>query len=77
MIDQALIAAIRQVAQIPTERRLWSLQTIAEYAQLHENTVRFLVARTDFPRPVRPMGNDGHPRWIALAITLNSRKRTR
>ena len=39
MIDHATIEAIRQVAQIPTERRLWSIATIAEYAELSPSHV--------------------------------------
>lgn len=64
-VDRAMIEAIRQVAQIPTDRRLWSADTIAEYAELSPDYVKNAVTkRPDFPRPIRLEGN-GHPRWKA------------
>lgn len=64
-LDQAMIEAIRQVAQIPTDRRLWSLATIANYAELSESHVaQKVVCKPAFPRPIRLDGS-GHPRWLA------------
>lgn len=64
-VDRAMIEAIRQVAQIPTDRRLWSLATIAAYAELSESHVaQKVVSKPGFPRPIRLDGN-GHPRWLA------------
>ena len=64
-VDQAIIEAIRQVAQIPTERRLWSLATIAEYAELSASHIaQKVVCQPDFPRPIRILGS-GKPRWKA------------
>lgn len=64
-LDHALVEAIRQVAQIPTERRLWSVRTIAAFADLSESHVaQKIVNREDFPRPSKIDGV-GHPRWPA------------
>lgn len=49
-LDHAIIEAVRQVAQIPTERRLWSLATIAAYCELEPKWVATkIVSRPDFP----------------------------
>lgn len=47
-----MIEAIRQVAQIPTERRYWSVATIAAFLEYSGNyTANEIVNRPDFPRP--------------------------
>lgn len=64
-VDRAMIEAIRQVAQIPTDRRLWSLATIAAFLEYEEVYVaNEIVKRPDFPRPTK-IGGTGHPRWKA------------
>ena len=56
-MNDAILAAIREVAAIPAERRLWSLATIAEYAELSVSHVaQVIAARPDFPKPARPCG---------------------
>lgn len=68
MTDLAIIEAIRQVAQIPAERRLWSIATIAEYAELSQSHVAQTIAcRPDFPKAIRIDGV-GKPRWKAGAV---------
>lgn len=63
--DHALIEAIRQVAQIPTERRYWSVATIAAFLEYSGNyTANEIVNRPDFPRPAK-IGGNGKPRWKA------------
>ena len=64
-INPDTIEAIRQVAQIPTERRLWSIATIAEYCELSASHVaQKIVCQPDFPKPIRILGT-GKPRWKA------------
>lgn len=64
-MNDAILAAIREVSAIPAERRLWSLATIAEYSELSVSHVaQVIAARPDFPKPVRPCGT-GKPRWVA------------
>lgn len=63
--DHATLEALRQVAQIPTERRLWSLATIALYAELSPSHVaQKVVCQPDFPKAIRINGT-GKPRWKA------------
>jgi predicted DNA-binding transcriptional regulator AlpA len=63
--DHAIIEAIRQVAQIPTERRLWSVDTIAAYSGLSKSHVaQKIVVQPDFPTPIR-VSDNAHPRWIS------------
>ena len=63
--DHALVEAIREVAQIPTERRFWSARTIAAYLDYEETYIaNTLAKREDFPRPAK-IGGNGHPRWRA------------
>ena len=51
--EHATIEAIRQIAQIPTERRLWSIATIAEYAELSPSHVMQKIAcLPDFPKAI-------------------------
>lgn len=43
-MNDAIIAAIREVSAIPAERRLWSLATIAEYSELSVSHVAQVIA---------------------------------
>ena len=63
LADQ-LVAAIRQASAIPSERRLWSVEQIADYYGVSASTVyRTLVCRVDFPAAVKVPG--GPLRWVA------------
>ena len=51
-MNDAILAAIREVSAIPAERRLWSLATIAEYAELSVSHVaQVIAARPSRNRP--------------------------
>lgn len=64
-VNLETVEALRQVAQIPTERRLWSIATIALYAELsHSHVAQKVVCQPDFPKPIRILGT-GKPRWKA------------
>ena len=64
-VDHALVEALRQVAQIPTDRRYWSIKTIAAFLEYAEDYVaNDLTKREDFPRPAK-IGGNGRPRWKA------------
>lgn len=57
-VDQAMIEAIREAAQIPAERRFWSIRTIAAFLDYEENYVaNEITKRPDFPRPAKIGGN--------------------
>ena len=62
-VNHETVEALRQVAQIPTESRLWSIATIAEYCELSASHVaQKIVCRPDFPKAIR-VGGVGKPRW--------------
>lgn len=63
-----LNAAIAQASTIPVERRLWSMATIARYAEKSVSTIQQrVVTRPDFPNPVREYPG-AQPRWVAREV---------
>ncbi len=46
-------------------KALWDIVAIMAYCRFGQTVVEKLVNAPDFPRPTRPTGPDGHPRWIA------------
>lgn len=47
---------------------LWNIATICERTGLKRRSIEKIVARPDFPMPIRPTGDDARPRWVASEV---------
>jgi predicted DNA-binding transcriptional regulator AlpA len=47
---------------------LWNIAAIAERTGYKRRAVEKIVARPDFPMPIRATGDDARPRWVAAEV---------
>lgn len=69
-IIKSLAAAIREVALIPENHRLWTKAHIASYVNKSEDVVDRMTTVVDFPEAIRIKTNTGkmHPQWKAVEV---------
>jgi len=69
-IIKSLAAAIREVALIPENARLWTKAHIASYVNKSEDVVDRMTTVPDFPAAIRIKTNTGkmHPQWKAIEV---------
>lgn len=48
--------------------QLWTIAAIAERTGYKRRAVEKIVARPDFPPPIRATGDDARPRWVAAEV---------
>lgn len=77
MTDHVPVPPLRQVVVIMDPNALWDLEAIAAWGRYGDTQVRKIVSDPDFPRPVRILGDNSHPRWWAGEIWEWARSKRR